>query len=171
MKTRDILIGLAVLVFVISLMIFGKMTGTTVSGVWKNTDIRCLSQGEQSIVQHSHSKLEIYEDGVQVPVPSNIGVSGMCLSELHTHEAGGVIHVESASSSRVFTLQQFFDVWGEPFKRDGKMPIVLVNDEPVSIGSVVELRDGLRIRIEYGEIDSVNTKTQTEDLDLKKRVQ
>ena len=38
---------------------------------------------------------------------------GKCLYWLHTHNATGVIHVESPVQ-RVYTLGQFFDIWGQP---------------------------------------------------------
>ena len=38
---------------------------------------------------------------------------GKCLYWLHTHDATGVIHVESPVR-RVYTLGQFFDIWGQP---------------------------------------------------------
>lgn len=60
---------------------------------------------------HIHSRLELYVHGQKVPVPAEIGITPDITSPLHTHDATGVIHVES-SEQRTFTLGEFFDVWG-----------------------------------------------------------
>src|SRR5581483_12030445 len=39
------------------------------------------------------------------------------ITELHTHEPDGIIHVESPVN-RKFTLGEFFDVWGLRFTKD-----------------------------------------------------
>jgi hypothetical protein len=60
---------------------------------------------------HIHSRLELYVHGQKIPVPAEIGITSDVTSPLHTHDATGVIHVES-SEQRTFTLGEFFDVWG-----------------------------------------------------------
>jgi hypothetical protein len=60
---------------------------------------------------HTHSRLELYVHGLKVPVPAQIGISSDLTSPLHTHDASGVIHVES-SKQQDFTLGEFFDIWG-----------------------------------------------------------
>jgi len=74
---------------------------------------------------HIHAHLTIVLDGVNVLVPAGIGITpprtmdqgfvtgGTCFYWLHTHDVSGVIHVESPTS-QLYTLGQFFDVWGEP---------------------------------------------------------
>jgi hypothetical protein len=61
---------------------------------------------------HVHSHLDVFVNGVQQQVPSNIGrlSSPSCLYWLHTHSADGIIHVE-APESREFSLGQFLDIW------------------------------------------------------------
>jgi hypothetical protein len=45
-------------------------------------------------------------------VPTGIGIyDGQFLTELHTHDASGIMHVESPTK-RTFDLAQFFGVWG-----------------------------------------------------------
>jgi hypothetical protein len=46
-------------------------------------------------------------------VPANIGIDEQAgyLTSLHTHDATGIIHVESPTR-RSFNLGDFFDVWG-----------------------------------------------------------
>ena len=63
-------------------------------------------------VVHIHQHLDIFVNGKKVPVPSGIGIyDGQFLTELHTHDASGVMHVESPTK-RDFDLAQFFGVWG-----------------------------------------------------------
>jgi len=66
-----------------------------------------------SEVLHHHDLLQIYVHGHAVAVPSQIGINQAegYLTSLHTHDASGIIHVESPTE-RSFTLGEFFDVWG-----------------------------------------------------------
>ena len=69
---------------------------------------------------HIHAHLTLYKDGKPVPVPSQVGIpysqainvdgKNSCLYWLHTHDASGVIHIESPTA-RLYTLGQFFDIW------------------------------------------------------------
>lgn len=70
----------------------------------------------EGAVVHIHQHLDIFVDGRRVTVPAAIGIdpNEQFISPLHTHDATGVIHVESATEA-VFTLGQFFDVWGVRF--------------------------------------------------------
>ncbi len=61
---------------------------------------------------HIHSHLDIFVNGVHVPVPANVGISSDAESPLHTHDDTGVVHLESADANTTFTLGEFFDVWG-----------------------------------------------------------
>ncbi len=95
----------------------GMAQGATVDG------IQC--QTNEQAVYHIHAHLTIYDNGVQQAVPRGIGipapqqvqqgfvVSGKCFYWLHTHDATGLIHVESPTR-KVYTLGQFFDLWGQP---------------------------------------------------------
>jgi hypothetical protein len=63
-------------------------------------------------VVHIHQHLDVYVNGKKEPVPSQIGIyDGQFLTELHTHDASGIMHVESPTK-RTFDLAQFFGVWG-----------------------------------------------------------
>jgi hypothetical protein len=99
-------------------------TGQTIDG------IRC-DQSEQ-VLFHIHSHLAIFNNGQPRPVPAAIGiqnpqvehsrdgpfvVSGSCFYWLHSHTGDGVIHVESPIQ-RIFTLEDYFDLWGQPLKAD-----------------------------------------------------
>jgi hypothetical protein len=67
-------------------------------------------------VQHTHQHLDLFVDGKPVTVPADIGIDFVTaiLSPIHTHDATGIIHVESPIV-REFTLGEFFDVWGVRF--------------------------------------------------------
>jgi hypothetical protein len=63
-------------------------------------------------VLHIHQHLDIFVNGKRQDVPQGIGIyDGQFLTELHTHDPTGIIHVESPTARR-FDLGQFFGVWG-----------------------------------------------------------
>jgi hypothetical protein len=66
--------------------------------------------------QHTHQHLDLYVDGHPVTIPTDIGINRTVgfISPIHTHDATGIIHVESPVV-RTFTLGEFFDVWGVRF--------------------------------------------------------
>jgi hypothetical protein len=50
-------------------------------------------------------------------VPASIGIDdGSFITELHTHDAAGIIHVESAET-KPYTLGMFMGVWGVRFSK------------------------------------------------------
>ena len=63
---------------------------------------------------HFHPYLDIEVDGRNVPVAADIGVDAATgtMSELHTHDGSGIIHIESASKDRTYRLGQLFTDWG-----------------------------------------------------------
>jgi hypothetical protein len=104
----------------------------------------------EQVVYHIHAHLAVFVNGVQKQVPYGIGVGpslqttgsgreafvtgGACFYWLHTHAADGVIHIESPSP-QVYTLGQFFDIWGQPLSASQAGPATgpvtaLVNGKP-----------------------------------------
>jgi hypothetical protein len=88
-------------------------------------------------VEHIHTHLDVLVDGAPVTVPANIGIdmSRRTISPLHTHDASGVIHIESPVQ-RQFSLGEFFSEWlvslsadniGGLRAGDGKVVRVFVN--------------------------------------------
>jgi hypothetical protein len=79
----------------------------------------------EMLAVHIHAHLSLFLDGQQIAIPYGVGIvrpfqvqngfvgiaSG--LYWLHTHDATGIIHVESPDN-RTYTLGNFFDIWGEP---------------------------------------------------------
>jgi hypothetical protein len=91
--------------------------------------IKCQS-GEQ-VAFHIHSRLTVFVDGQPNRIPYGVGIAdpqlqpglgipfvagGACFSWLHTHAADGIIHIESPVQ-RIYTLGNFFDIWGQPLSR------------------------------------------------------
>jgi hypothetical protein len=69
---------------------------------------------EEGAATHIHSHLDIFVDGKRVTVPPSIGINvgANYLTELHTHDTRGVIHIESPEEDDSFTLGQFMAEWG-----------------------------------------------------------
>jgi hypothetical protein len=88
--------------FVVAQALFG---GLPIDGVGCNA--------AEGAVEHIHAHLQIFNRGLAVQIPQGIGIAQAngCLYWIHTHAAGGYIHIESPVQ-RSFTLGQFFDIWG-----------------------------------------------------------
>ena len=95
---------------------------------------------------HVHTHLGIYLNGEAVTVPEAVGIvpgpvsttGTRCFYEIHTHDLTGKVHVEAAEPG-VFTLGNFFAIWGQPFNNTSVgditgLPIVVysVDDNVVS---------------------------------------
>jgi hypothetical protein len=93
-------------------------------------------QPKEFLTNHVHAHLDVFVDGEPVTVPAGIGIKidnpavrrvtkpdgsvsyggidlcdEACISPLHTHDASGILHTESASSEPN-TLGEFFTEWG-----------------------------------------------------------
>ena len=66
-----------------------------------------------SVVYHIHALLSIYQDRQRLALPDSIGRGSGCNYEMHTHDGSGVMHIET-NAPKVFTLGQFFALWGQP---------------------------------------------------------
>jgi hypothetical protein len=62
---------------------------------------------------HYHTHLDILVNGEPVTVPANLGIhpAGTGMSELHTHDERGVLHIEAPSKGVRYTLGQLFAEW------------------------------------------------------------
>lgn len=67
--------------------------------------------GREGTALHIHAHLDVFVRGRRVAVPAGIGIGPNFISPLHTHDASGVVHVESPDV-RTFTLGEVFGVWG-----------------------------------------------------------
>ncbi|MFI6770712.1 hypothetical protein [Streptomyces sp. NPDC050355] len=68
--------------------------------------------GAEGNVEHIHAHLDILVNGKPVSVPADIGIDQQAqkISPLHTHDANGVIHIESPVKA-TFSLGQFMTEW------------------------------------------------------------
>jgi hypothetical protein len=68
---------------------------------------------QEQLDYHIHVHLDVFIRGVHVSVPALVGIDVVdrFLTVLHTHDASGVVHIESASS-KPYALGTFFGVWG-----------------------------------------------------------
>jgi hypothetical protein len=86
---------------------------------------------------HIHALLSVYQDGVRLALPESIGRGTGCAYEMHTHDGSGVMHIET-DVFKVFTLGQFFALWGQPLSAasaaglPGKPTYYLVDKEKVT---------------------------------------
>jgi hypothetical protein len=69
---------------------------------------------QEAVATHYHSHLDVFVDGKHVTVPKYVGINlgANYLTELHTHDTRGVIHIESPKSNDHFSLGQFVAEWG-----------------------------------------------------------
>jgi hypothetical protein len=115
-----------------------------------------------------HAMLRIYVKGKQEPVPANIGIDpqGRFLAPLHTHDASGIVHIES-EKPYPFTLGEFFAVWGVKFTpsqigsyRDGSADALrtYVNGRPVRDPTRYVIKAHDNIVVGYGKQGSFPTK-------------
>lgn len=105
------------------------------------------------------TRLSLTVNDQPMGVPAGIGTHGRRIAALHTHDAGGTIHVASPVA-RNYTLGQFFDVWGLRFGRGCVGPFcsdeanalqVLADGQPVTGDPrSLELRDGQQITVAFG---------------------
>jgi hypothetical protein len=68
----------------------------------------------EGTASHFHAHLDVLVNGQATPVPANIGVDpgAQAMSELHTHDATGLVHIEAPTANKRYTLGQVFDEWG-----------------------------------------------------------
>lgn len=84
--------------------------------------IKCYPGIDPPTNYHVHSHLSIFLDGVALAIPEDIGIvkltpTTQCVYSLHTHNHSGKVHVEGPAPA-LFTLGQFFLIWGHPLERD-----------------------------------------------------
>lgn len=119
----------------------------------------------EGMVQHFHAHLDIIVNGKPVTVPANLGISApeQAISELHTHDTSGVLHVESASSKQRFILGQAFTEWRVKLTKtslgglvaDGKNTLTTYVDGKKWTGdpAAIELKPHREIALVYGPAD------------------
>jgi hypothetical protein len=107
---------------------------------------------------HTHQHLDVFVDGKRVIVPAGIGIGDGFISPLHTHDASGVIHVES-TTVRSYSLAEFFAVWGVRLTKacladecgKGKLHFV-VDGKPAADPNRVVLTQHQEIAVAFGPL-------------------
>jgi len=130
--------------------------GQTVQG------LECLPTMPETY--HVHAHLSIFLNGEALAVPGDIGVvegsTTNCFYSIHTHDNSGKLHVEAAAPG-MFTLGQFFGLWGQPLSNTdiaglvGLPVVVYVTDNGVVTEasgdwSAIELTSHREITIQVG---------------------
>jgi hypothetical protein len=99
--------------------------GDTPSGGNGQTIDGIEGSSREMLQVHVHAHLSLFYKGEQIAIPYGIGIvrpfdakdgfvgNGAGIYWLHTHDATGIIHVESPDN-RTYNLGQFFDIWGQP---------------------------------------------------------
>jgi hypothetical protein len=143
-KRKYMMIIIPVIIAVAAASIAGAIlyqppTAMAISGIECNRS--------EQLNYHIHSGLDVFVNGVQQQVPSNIGIlsSPSCLYWLHTHSANGIIHIE-APETREFLLGQFIDVWEQTLTNSTAF-FDSVSDMPVTV-----YVDGQRFEGDYRTI-------------------
>jgi hypothetical protein len=74
---------------------------------------------QEGAVEHIHAHLDVWVDGQPVEVPAFLGIDQARgrISPVHTHDATGVIHIESPAA-RQFSLGEFFSEWAVSLSAD-----------------------------------------------------
>jgi len=116
---------------------------------------------QEGQVVHIHQHLDLYAADTRVTVPAQVGIDagGGFISDLHTHDTSGIMHVESPTQ-RTFTLGQFFAVWGVQLspscigglcKAGDKRLRIWVNGQPVTADPTrIVLEEHQEIVLAYG---------------------
>jgi hypothetical protein len=80
---------------------------------------------QEMLKTHFHAHLSLFYKGEQIAIPAGVGIVGPFSAKdgfvgdgrgfywLHTHDATGIVHIESPDD-RTYTLGNFFDIWGQP---------------------------------------------------------
>lgn len=143
---------------------WGPNNGPTLKPRLKAIGLPALPK--EALTFHIHQRLAMLVNGKFVYIPAGIGIDANAkfISELHTHDATGIIHVEAPKAQK-FTLGQFFDVWGLRFSSqclggycaNGKRQVMVWTNGKRIHGDPrqVVLKSHLSIVVAYGTEKSV----------------
>jgi hypothetical protein len=165
-NTNTVLIILGIIILVGAMLFWGRFSdNTAVAGYWPGTDVECLPKGHEGLALHIHPVVSIFVDGEEEAIPGNLGISGVCMAEVHTHDTDGVLHVESVHPGKEFTLEDFFKVWGQSIEREGLDLTMTVQGEPSDEFGNLVLRDRQQIVLEYSSIGESEEDNLSEEME------
>ena len=142
------------------------VVGTMVAGLWwlaaastpvdeRSALLEFTMREHTNPAAHYHANLGLRLYGAPVAEPANVGITGLGMRVIHTHDASGEIHIESPRPFD-FTLGDFFTVWGKPFSAQclldncmsyaGSMTMLVNNATSTEYGNYI-MRDGDRIEL------------------------
>lgn len=89
---------------------------------------------QEGSAEHIHAHLDVRVNGQAVPVAALIGIDQArgSISPLHTHDASGVLHIESPVN-RPFSLGEFFSEWGVSLAEDHIGSLRATADHPLRV--------------------------------------
>ncbi len=148
--------------------------GAPADAVAAATEAGLTATEREFLTTHTHAHLDVFVDGVAVPVPAGIGIDttadgvteqptddgtgsdfevetcgAPCLSPLHTHLPDGIIHTESADADQApYTLGQFFTEWG--LKLDTSCAGEFCAPTPIAVYVDGTKQDGNPANVELG---------------------
>lgn len=122
-RQQRTIISLVIVAVLISIIGVGVWALSRNAGNGGDFPFPCLGQEQTTL--HVHPWLRIWintGNGIEnVTIPSSVGIlnpgggptvtSGSCFEPMHTHDASGIIHIESGSTSQQYHLGDFFDIW------------------------------------------------------------
>lgn len=101
----------AVIAIVLILGLYFSENSSSTSNVSTSVIQGVSCEPSEGTVFHIHAHLDVFVNDKPITVPAGIGIKpNECLYWLHTHDASGVIHIESPQQM-TFTLGQFIQVW------------------------------------------------------------
>mgnify|MGYP001600808907 FL=1 len=102
----------------------------------------CVQHG--GIGMHIHPRVSITVDGQPQKLPSNIGITSLCMRPIHTHDDSGTLHLEFRKP-RAVKLGEFFQVWEKAFSEK------CIFDHCNGAGKNVKLFVNGKENLEFGE--------------------
>lgn len=160
-KHKGKLIWGVVILAAVGLMWLGGSQGE--ADTWADTDVACLPGGHQNAMMHIHAQLSVSVDGETQRVPGNVGINNACMAEVHTHNAGGQIHIESPDQSAELTLADFFVVWDQQLEREGYTREIIANGEEATPDHVFSDGDQVQVRFTSDESATSTQATSSEE--------
>ena len=149
MKQKNLIILAAAVVVIVALLFGASQMAKPKTTYWPGTDIVCLPNGHANLSLHIHPTLTVSVNGVPIPIKGGIGISATCMSEVHTHEEGGVIHIESVEVGKTYTIKDFYKVSGETLEQEGFTLSASVNGASEENVAEYQLKDGDVVELTY----------------------
>jgi len=78
-----------------------------------HTHLSIILNGEGHDLKQTPDDPAVLAIPKEIGLPTNPDGTRKCTYSLHTHDNSGILHVE-APAPALFTLGQFFDIWGQP---------------------------------------------------------